>query len=653
MLNLFGELSNDINWDAVSSQGKRLSQAARRNLIAVATICAIGGSFGAGVGLVGNYSPRISFCDRRTNPCTKVETTLDQLPLETETKFIPGYGLQRTAASILGLLLFGAGVLAVAKAQEEAEEQEPQIQLDEQLKLRRLELEANVNLQNLENLAQIQVETHQQELVEAQAEMFFERNPEAIAQYLPKPEPEKVSQVEDEKTLLIEESKSEPELEVEKIPPGIELMLNSDLREVVDAGILNLVGAQGAGKTSTACMLLRYRVWKGHKLIIINPHKKKSMYQGLEGYLMPGTEFYGVGKGDEERAQSLLDGLEFIRQHISDRYDEYQNLDESEYDHFPVTILLEECAEYDGLLSVFNRPANPKESDPGFNAKKYVTAFWKKFFIATRKGNNFGIRTIQFDSNTMNGTDGMADLIKSQGACKLTQFSVPDGNCVGGWRSTGEGEIELPNQKYFDAEGKPINAKPVIVPTWFDYKKILDPSDFKDLAPVIQSKGGAASPPEEKVNPVVEVIPVPTSQSPIPNTQSSEPDSDEDPDELFRRNLDMIVKQFNLNLVQSGGVGRDEDKEGNHPELEEPLNQPEPEELETPTQVLVEKAEETASEKRYTPMQLTKVEVIAAVGKMRSDGMSQTKIIESLWQVKKSRSGWSQAYREFIKELGL
>ncbi|MEH1789679.1 MAG: ATP-binding protein [Nostoc sp.] len=664
MSSLWHQRFNDIDWSKVNSQSKRLSQAARRNLIAVSAICATGGTLFTVVALIGGYSPRATYCDERTKPCTEVEVdALEKLPLNVDAQYLPSFGLQRTSASVLATILFGGGLFAIAKAEEEQEEIEPELQLEQQIKIKRLELEANTELVNLENLAQTRVEVHEQELKESVAEMFFERNPEAIAQYLPKDEPV-VSPDEAEEPLVVEEAiaqELEPEvkLEQELIPPGIEMMLESDLREIVDAGILNLVGAQGSGKTTTSCMLLRYRVWKGHSLIVVNPHKKKSMYQGLESHLMPGTKFYGVGKGDVERAQSLLDGLEFIRQHISDRYDEYQNLDESEYDHFPVTILLEECAEYDGLLSVFNRPANPKESDPGFSAKRYVTSFWKKFFIATRKGNNFGIRTIQFDSNTMNGTDGMADLIKSQGACKLTQYSVPDGICVGGWRSTGQGEIELPNQKYFDSEGKPINAKPATVPTWFDYKKVLDPTDFRDLAPILSLGQGVISTPakvvidksqEFEASDIENVQhPMSNPQSPMPDTQSH--DDDISPEEMLKQNLDRLVAGFEHSLVQSVN-SKNAILRVSHPEIEE---------IDEPTQAVVQQPESPAlpgdavplvEEKRFTPIGLSRVDLIAIVKRMQSEEMSQTKIVEQLWQCKKSAAGWSKAYREF-RSLGL
>ncbi len=146
------------------------------------TLCAMMASFSAGVGLVGSYSPRAAYCDPRTKPCTKVEVnSFDDLPVNVKAEYLPGYGLQRTAGSAIAVLLFGGGLLAISLAEEEQEEVEPQLQLDKQLKIKQLELEANTNLQNLENLAQTRVEVHEQELKESVAEMFFERNPEAIA----------------------------------------------------------------------------------------------------------------------------------------------------------------------------------------------------------------------------------------------------------------------------------------------------------------------------------------------------------------------------------------------------------------------------------------------------------------------------------------
>jgi hypothetical protein len=88
-----------------------------------------------------------------------------------------------------------------------------------------------------------------------------------------------------------------------------------------------------------------------------------------------------------------------------------------------------------------------------------------------------------------------------------------------------------------------------------------------------------------------------------------------------------------------------------HPEITELQEQPELVESEFTEQVLSEAIAPIPDEKRYTPLQLTKIQLIATVSEMQSKEMSQTKIVEQLWQVKKSRSGWSAAYREF-RSLG-
>ena len=54
-VNLWDRLFHDIDWSSVSDKGRKLSHAARRNLITTSAICATLGSFSAGVGLVGSY----------------------------------------------------------------------------------------------------------------------------------------------------------------------------------------------------------------------------------------------------------------------------------------------------------------------------------------------------------------------------------------------------------------------------------------------------------------------------------------------------------------------------------------------------------------------------------------------------------------------
>jgi hypothetical protein len=176
-----------------------------------------------------------------------------------------------------------------------------------------------------------------------------------------------------------------------------------------------------------------------------------------------------------------------------------------------------------------------------------------------------------------------------------------------------------------DENGEEINSKKIKVPTWFDYSKILDPNDFSDLnlaKPVL-------------INKAVEV-------------EEKEAVEVEDPDILLRQNLALVINSLERSLSQSEELENSQISVKNLG-LDEQLRpaQNVPETL-APQGV----SKELDKEKRYTPSKLTKLEIIATAQKLMSDGLSKTKTIEQLWQVKKSRSGWSAAYREF-KELGL
>ncbi len=557
----------------------------------------IGSAALAFTSIIGAFEPQYEYCTLATKPCTLITVPSWYANIPKNAKMIPGSGLTRTIASILGAGLCGCAVLVSGRGLKE-------IQVP-QLEQARDKLAEEEELEKMAIASKMRVEDFRRELTDGYAYLHLERNPHLVDELTKVPELESaLGQNDTKEELPVIEAAPEP---VEtQIPQAIQMILDSDLKQIVDAGIISLVGSQGSGKTTTGCMMLRYRIYKGHKLLIVNPHKRKSMYKGIEPHLLHGTTFYGVGVGDEARASSLMTGLETVLRLIEKRYDEYQNLEESQYDHFPVTILLEECAEYDGLLSVFNRPANLKEGDPGFNAKKWLTAFWKKVFVATRKGNCYLIRTLQSDTNTMNGTEGLAELIKSSGACTLTQFSVPDGECIGGWRSTGEGEIKIPNQKYTDQSGNPVDALVVKVPTYWDYKQIIaDVTDFSDLVPVGE--------PSES----------------LPESQP------ENPEDLWEMAIEHLKRSMSLDTnTKSMNLGAEKESPsdtGNHPEMKE-------------TTIF--------SEQFYTPNKIPKDKLILKIREMVTQGDSQTKIIEILWGVSKNRSGWKQAYKEF-KELNL
>jgi hypothetical protein len=637
MSSLWSSWFNDIDWGRVGSQGQRLSKAARQNLVVTSAVCALLGTVGVGIGLIGNYSPRVRYCDPRTKPCTKVEISVtQQYPTDIPTEFVPGYGLQRTGASVLGLLMFAAGLLAIAKAEEEQEAIEPQEQVNKQIEQKRLELEAVEELQNLEALAEIRIETHRQELIEAQAELMLERNPGLIEQYAPKKVEPEVSQTEPVQPLIIEESEHEqvePEPEPDPLFFGVRLPESPQLgvkfwdwqwfnNRADDIPHIRIIAPTNGGKTTLCDWLADVVPYEERKVITVK--RKPHQWVGIPVYGVPFE--YDV----------VRDQLEGLRSEMVER-----------------TRLMEK-GEYRGKLSAIvdewkaiarNVKALKDEENKVVISPSAKEIMGDLLTLARESGIKIfalaqGRQVITW------GLEGESDILDCFATVYLGQFAVEEAENVQRKFAKNSDEFEM-WQKVIDflkTQGKraawvetEFGKYPAIAPDLSGWKRVSQESTSQtpDIEPIT---GGIA------------IADTPTE---IPAVVESGQKAELNPDELLRQNLDLIISNFERSLVQSGGAERDGNLGGNHPELEEPLNQPEPEKLETPGQVLTGEAAKTATEKRYTPMQLTKVEVVAAVSKMRSDGMSQTKIIESLWQVKKSKSGWSQAYREFTKELGL
>lgn len=263
-------------------------------------------------------------------------------------------------------------------------------------------------------------------------------------------------------------------------------LLESDIAPIVFAGFLKLIGTPGSGKTTLTSALIRCRIKRGHKMIVVNAHKRKSMYRGIDKYLFPNTQIYAVGLGDEQRAKSLKSGLDKILDILGERYDEYQNKDEKTYSHSPVTFLLEEVGEWQPLLSLIMSNAE---------TVRYLQVFWQKLFIAARKAKTFPLVTAQIDTQAMFKAQGLSDLVKQSGAVTLLMTAVPDSSSEDGWRPSGMAKLRLPNQKPTD----------VIV---LDCRTLIADVDyFGDCFP---ATGVAAS----LVEPVVEPPPVTTTPPP-------------------------------------------------------------------------------------------------------------------------------------------
>lgn len=240
----------------------------------------------------------------------------------------------------------------------------------------------------------------------------------------------------------IESDVSSTKLPIETSDPLTQTLLASQIGAIVFSGFLKLIGAAGSGKTTMCSALLRCRINRGHRLIIVNPHKAKLMYREINRYLIPGTKIYGVGLGDRQRADSLKEGLDKVLDILSKRYDEYQNEAPGKYDHFPITVLLEEVGEWEPFLALV---MSENEVDT------YLKHFWRKLFIAARKGKIFPLVTAQIDTQAMFVAKGLSGLVKESGAVTLTLTAEPDPNSEDGWKPSGKGRLKAPNSKPVDA----------------------------------------------------------------------------------------------------------------------------------------------------------------------------------------------------------
>ena len=699
MPNLWDRLFHDVDWSSVSDKGRKLSQAARRNLITTSTICATLGSFSAGVGLVGSYSPRATYCDPRTKPCTKVEVNsfdsealaslfprgdakgerASDLPVNVDAKYLPGYGLQRTAASVLAVLLFGGGLFAIAKAEEEQEEIEPQLQLDKQLEVKRQEIETNLELENLENLAQIRIETNKQELMEAQAEMFFDRNPHMVEKYLPKVDP--VPQIQMELPPTVVEETVQPELE-----PEPELFFGVRLPESPALGVefwnwewfnnraddlphIRIIAPTNGGKTTLCDWLVD--VVPADERIVLTVKRKPHQWVGLPVYGVP--EAYGTIREkledlqDERIERTRLMEKGVYRGRLSAIIDEWKAIARNvKAIKDPETKLITNPSakeimgeqltlSRESLIRIFAMAQGRQVITWGLEGESdilecFCTVYLGSFAVEEAETMQ---RKYAKDSEEWATWGKVVEFMRSLGKracwveCEFGKFPAiaPD---LSGWKREID-SIDLTETQTDSLRSASHRASQVIdldipAPLFTPYPPL--PNDISSDS--LRSASHRASQ-------VIDLdIPAPlfTPYPPLPNDISSDSlrSASHRASELLRQNLDRILGTLEQTLIQSPDSGND-NLGVIYPELKDSVEQSELVESEPREQVLPEANAPVLDEKRYTPLQLTKVQLIATVSEMQSKEMSQTKIVEQLWQVKKSRSGWSAAYREF-RSLG-
>lgn len=482
----------------------------------------MGGGISVCVALIGSYAPRVSYCDPQTKPCTPVERDASAVRPDVEVEYIPGLGLQRTAASVASVLLFASGLFAIAKAEEEQEELEPQLQLDQQIKIKRLELEANAELVNLENLAETKVRVYEQELKEAEAEMFFERNPEAIAQYLPKPEPI-VSQVEAEKPLVIEEVNESATPEPDPLFFGVRLpetpQLNVEFWDwewfnsrADDLPHIRVIAPTNGGKTTLCDWLVDVVPSEERKVITVK--RKPHQWVGLPVYGVP-FEYDVVRDQLEELLSEMVKRTKLMEQgqykgKLSAIVDEWKAIArrvKAIKDEETKQIISPSAKEIMGDLLTLAR-------EPGIRI----------FALAQ------GRQVITW------GLEGESDILECFCTVYLGKFAVEEAMSLQRDYAKNSDEFGIWGKviEFLKTEGK----RAAWVETEFGKFPAIAP-DLSKWKREIQSKG-------EKVNLVLEEAEIEDDQPPIPNPQSHDSDINEDlPPELLK----VAVERLNQSLT--------------------------------------------------------------------------------------------------------
>ncbi len=374
------------------------------------------GVIGAATGTAGQFDGKLHYCEPIENGCIEgVRPDWMGLPKGAiNVKRTPGRAGWKLLGSFVAVGAFATS-MTLARALEKAESKNQKLETIWQ----------GVNLQKIKIQAQAELESfNQQTMLRAAEESYSILAPYQDALLEAEIVPESIAPTNQEVPAPVTQSSPQA-------PNLITVLQQSEIAPILLAGFLKAIGGQGSGKTTLVNGgLIRYRLHKGHKFIVINAHKKHGMYRGLEPHLVAGSEFYGVGQNDKERGHSIRKGMEKVLSIVEFRYTEYQNQPEGTYNHYPITLILEECGEWASLLD---------------GDEKFVQAFWQKMLVACRKAVVFPVVTAQHDSMAMFGNPrGLSELLKSSGCVTLHLIPEASPNSSDGWKPSGVGDLVMP-----------------------------------------------------------------------------------------------------------------------------------------------------------------------------------------------------------------
>ncbi|MEW6498570.1 MAG: hypothetical protein AB1589_39640, partial [Cyanobacteriota bacterium] len=414
------------------------------------------GVIGAATGTAGHFDGKLSYCEPVESGCEE-RSIPDWMQPPTEAlnvRRIQGNAGWKLLGSFVSIAGFGVSMTLARSLTELESKKQKYSQVWEGVNLEKLKVQAQAELEAFNQQVMLQAAEQSYAVLAPYQEGLLDAEvvTEAITpttQEVPAP--------------VTQSSPQAPNL--------ITVLQQSEIAPILLAGFLKAIGGQGSGKTTLVNGgLIRYRLHKGHKFIVINAHKKHGMYTGLEPHLVAGSEFYGVGRNDKERGHSIRNGMEKVLSIVEFRYTEYQNQPEGTYNHYPITLILEECGEWASLLD---------------GDEKFVQAFWQKMLVACRKAVVFPVVTAQHDSMAMFGNPrGLSELLKSSGCVTLHLIPAADPNSADGWKPSGFGDLIMPGTDEKRRVSVPDLRSLVGNPDVFESDRTTDPiQPIKDSSP--------------------------------------------------------------------------------------------------------------------------------------------------------------------------
>jgi hypothetical protein len=350
--------------------------------IAVGTF-AIGVASG-GASLMGFFDNQVRYCDPITNPCTQVVIPDWFGNPPTDAKFVQlksGNKVSRVFWGVVSPLSFGVCVVAALVAASNQRGIDEQKALKELLEAIQKQVLNDEEVQKLALASNMRVQDFQRELLDGYAALFFEKHPELLERFAPKPtqpdlETETISIGQDGASVEQEQERTEsqsqddedneiPETTIQGClpapsiePPNVLHESEAEAIKILDAlagshRSLLLIGGTGAGKSVTESYLLTQLFRRNPKHETWAISQKNDSFCGLNNKKR-------VVLFDRKNIQDSFDVLN----HVYGIYDQRRRLTEDKRKGLPpVRLILADWLSINQTLDEMKQDAIVKESE--------------------------------------------------------------------------------------------------------------------------------------------------------------------------------------------------------------------------------------------------------------------------------------------------